>query len=173
MGHAAVVVKEYTNLGTVPKKFRCDGLSEWVTEVGQNSINPKERSGFYGMNTPFQRPVSITKSPVDKIGTPDKPKISLIDEGILIEFSEVSGAWKEALYAIYKTDSLDNVDLLKKNIIYCDYNELKNYIDDRSDEEENTQYYYFLKVGERTADCDKMSDFSELSEYSTLERFVT
>ncbi len=80
----------YSNV--IPTDFRCDGFAEWTTEIGLNPTNPKEEDGFYTINTAFHRPISITEDPVDKIGKPDKPILSLVDDGVQIEFPKVSGA---------------------------------------------------------------------------------
>lgn len=150
----------------IPTKFRCDGLTEWVTEVGMNRTSPKESDGFYENNNLFHQPKSIAeKASVDKIGTPDKPKLSLADNQIDIEFPKVSGAWSKALYAVYKGDS--HILNISDKPIYCGSD--STYIDKRLDEEKGMQYYYHLKVGERTASCETMNDFSEESKPASLD----
>nr|MBL0721817.1 DUF1566 domain-containing protein [Sulfurovaceae bacterium] len=157
------------SLNIMPIGFRCDGLVEWATEIALNPINPSQSDGFYSENNDpifdWIRPIDITKKPIDKIGIPDKPILSLEDENVLIEFPEVSGAWKEALYSLYRSDS-NNVNN-GSDYIYCGKN--KSYTDIITDDM-GGKYYYFLKIGERTASCDNIDiDFSDFSESSSIE----
>jgi|GEM_PF-4913900 len=176
------------NISTIPSDFRCDGLAEWSTEVGLNTTNPKESDGFYESNTLWQQPkyiaedaISGTKGSVDKIGTPDKPILSLGDNSVLIEFSKVSGAWSEALYAVYRLESFSEFSLsdVFTNIfsppIYCD--KVSNFISTNfidTNIQEDTKYYYSILVGERTASCSDLSlgnmdNWSNISETSIIK----
>jgi len=154
------------NITTIPTDFRCDGLAEWATEIGMHPQNANMRDGFYPINLlPVENilaPYQILNSPKDTIGTPAAPELSLTDTHLNATFSPVSGAWSNALYTLYRTTYLEPSTV---EVIYCGSD--RSYSDIVTDDMEG-EYFYYLKVGERTASCETMFDFLEFSEYSSV-----
>ncbi len=159
------------HLNIVPTNFRCDGLAEWATEIGMNPANPKQEDGFYSTNNNrfmfFLEPIMMTKAPVDTIATPDKPQLSQSDNQIEIKFPLVSGAWSKALYILFKNDTDNSYNA---EAIYCGSD--RSYTDTLTEDMQG-RYYYYLKIGERTASCDDTNtDFSNFSKPSSINNTV-
>lgn len=153
------------SIDIVPTDFRCDGLAEWATEVALNPSNPQQSDGFYSFNLSLLNvPIRIKESPIDTIGTPDAPTLTKTDTHINASFSTVSGAWSEALYALYRS-SVQSPYVA--DVIYCGHSRF--YSDEITDDMEG-EYFYYLKIGEQTASCsDTDTDFSEFSKYSSIK----
>jgi len=148
----------------IPTRFRCDGLAEWSAEVSLNPTSPREIDGFYRKNTFKNIPLKIQDSPIDAIGTPDAPTLTLTDTDVNASFPAVSGAWSKALYALYRSTF---PYALTAERIYCGN---KRSYKDKITDDMSGEYYYYLKVGERTASCDDTeTDFSDFSEYSSID----
>lgn len=152
------------SINTVPTDFRCDGLAEWAVEVATNPTNPSQSDGFYSFNLSLLNvPIRIKESPIDTIGIPNAPTLINTDISVNASFLAVSGAWYEPLYALYRSTSPSSS---RAEVIYCGENRF--YRDPITDDMEG-EYFYYLKIGERTASCDDTDiDFSEFSEYSSV-----
>jgi len=157
------------NINIVPSDFRCDGLAEWATEVATaSSAIASQSDGFYEDNSFGQNiPRDITQSPIDAIGIPDAPTLTQTDTDVNASFSDVSGAWSKALYALYRSTVQSPY---VSDLVYCGHSRF--YRDEITDNMEG-EYFYYLKVGERTASCSNAeSDFSNFSEFSEYSKVV-